>query len=599
MISKLFLKNDKYSGYHLDNNEYGIGGLSKVNVFIGQNNSGKSRFLRTVYVDEDFEFDLKQADFSKTVGFITRTHHEVRALLDRCGIQDADDIFQKIDILKKEISHFKINKVSENIKLINSLGEYYKSKTTIGGWTHKQNTGFTKNPNEILNEIRKIGLEIISFVDNSFSKDFDFRFERIYIPILKGLRPIQLNSSNEFKEQKDNYKLRTLRDYFKNKKLENNEIFTGLGLYEDTKALLLGNKDGRVKIKNFEEFLSKNFFEGNSITLIPDINNDSLLIGIGDDERPIYEYGDGIQMLIILLYPLFFNKDKNLRVFIEEPENSLHPGLQRLFLETLMKEEFKNFQYFITTHSNHFLDITLDLNNISIYTFNKKKINNSNEFSYHIENTSNDDINILDLIGARNASVFLSNCTIWVEGITDRLYLKKYLEVYQNYLFEQKEINAKFKEDFNFSFIEYGGSNIVHWSFTNELGWDKIQTSRLSSKIFVIADKDSSEENPTSEKATRLLQLKDKLGDRFKIVDGREIENTISEKILIETVMIIEKKNKNNVVYNADEVRIEKFKYQKLGNFIETNFGGIKRKYKADSGTIYCKLEFCKHLSAL
>jgi predicted ATP-dependent endonuclease of OLD family len=420
-------------------------------------------------------------------------------------------------------------------------------------------------------------------------------FTKYYIPILRGLRPIQIDKDGNFINVEDTYKLRTIKDYFpKEKKEIESNIFTGLNLYNDTRRLLLGNKEGREKIKKFEVFLSNSFFQCQPITLIRDIDKDVLLIGTGNEaERHVYELGDGIQMIIVLLYPLFFNQNKNLLVFVEEPENPMHPGLQRLFLETLMKDEFRNFQFFFTTHSNHFLDITLDLNNISIYTFNKLKEETS-DFSYKIENTNNDDVKVLDLIGARSSAVFLSNCTIWVEGITYRLYLKRYLEVYQQELLQRNQITITFKEDLHYSFVEYGGGNIVHWSFTNELGWEQIKATRISTKILLIADKDSSDDKPDSAKGKRLSLLKEKLGDRFLIIDGREIENTLHENVLIKTVKKMEKENRANITFDSEKIKSDSFKGQKLGKFIETNMSGLNRKYQAHSGTILPKLEFCK-----
>ena len=156
-----------------------------------------------------------------------------------------------------------------------------------------------------------------------------------------------------------------------------------------------------------------------------------LYVGIGGgEEYPIYELGDGIQSIIILTYPLFFHQGEDLLFFIEEPEHGLHPGMQRVFMETLMREEFSSLQYFLTTHSNHLLDITLDIEQVSIYTF-RKDTAAAEKDQFVIENVDNDHTNSLELIGVRNSSVFLSNCTIWVEGITDRIYIRKYLDVYQ------------------------------------------------------------------------------------------------------------------------------------------------------------------------
>ena len=76
-----------------------------------------------------------------------------------------------------------------------------------------------------------------------------------------------------------------------------------------------------------------------------------------------------------MTYPLFFNKGKNLKIYIEEPDVYLHPGFQRILIETLLNTKgFEDFQYFFTTHSNHFLDMTLDYKEISVYKFTKEKV---------------------------------------------------------------------------------------------------------------------------------------------------------------------------------------------------------------------------------
>ncbi len=40
------------------------------------------------------------------------------------------------------------------------------------------------------------------------------------------------------------------------------------------------------------------------------------------------------------------------------------------------------------------------------------------------------DRDLLASLGVKPSSVYLANCTIWVEGITDRLYITKYMEKY-------------------------------------------------------------------------------------------------------------------------------------------------------------------------
>src|SRR5690606_38667289 len=140
----------------------------------------------------------------------------------------------------------------------------------------------------------------------------------------------------------------------------------------------------------------------------------------------------------------------------------------------------------ITTHSNHLLDLTLDIQHVSVYTFKRNgDLDGVPQFVF--ENVDNDSSEVLRLLGVRNSSVFLTNCTIWVEGITDRIYLRRYLELYIS------RLNRKiFKEDIHYSFVEYGGSNITHWSFLSESDESipNIIVDRLCGKLFLITDRD-------------------------------------------------------------------------------------------------------------
>lgn len=59
MITDILINNDKYGNYKILKEEKGdnkISNLSQVNIFIGQNNSGKSRFLRGLFLDEEMKF---------------------------------------------------------------------------------------------------------------------------------------------------------------------------------------------------------------------------------------------------------------------------------------------------------------------------------------------------------------------------------------------------------------------------------------------------------------------------------------------------------------------------------------------------------------
>jgi hypothetical protein len=301
-----------------------------------------------------------------------------------------------------------------------------------------------------------------------------------------------------------------------------------------------------------------------------------LHISIWWNEKPIYDVGDGIQSIIILTFP-FFIVDSWV-FFLEEPESNLHPWMQRKVIEVM--ESFPQHQYFITTHSNHFLDLTLDYNNISIYKFEWS------EDKFTIEQVNWGNIATLKLLWVKNSSVFLSNCTIWIEGITDRLYIKKYLELY--IASHPKAIGLV--EDIDYSFVEYWGWNITHWSFLDDYSnYETIEVENLCGKLFLVIDNDDEWKAPK-----RKTALIDKLWDRFYELQCREIENSLPFDVIKSVV--------NHYEWEKAEFKeLRSWSYphkdEKIWEFIESRLlKSFKRKggYKSESWTIVSKVQFCE-----
>lgn len=155
----------------------------------------------------------------------------------------------------------------------------------------------------------------------------------------------------------------------------NNRILTGGMLYKEIKSHLLGDIKHRNTINEFQKFLCEHFFpESGEVQLTPNEEKGVLYVKIGNDEREIYNWGDGTQQLITMLFSIFKHKDEDAVFFIEEPELYLHPGLLRKFIEVINLDMFNKTQYFITTHSNVVLDTSADANiNMSIFKFKKLK----------------------------------------------------------------------------------------------------------------------------------------------------------------------------------------------------------------------------------
>lgn len=590
MIEQLYYGKENFEGYCTEKDS--LANLSKVNIFIGQNNSGKSRFLRGLFTTT-FGYDYHNGASEFVYSKIETLKQEISRVFQQFNLQEIDDLVLNLSKLHspKGINNDKsyIGQVRSVFDTANNLA--MQSEFVSEGRGSNLNLG---NRQEIINQIKRsassCGIQIDKYIYNNEKEEFD----KIYIPILRGLRPVnhQFDSDGKIEfDFNDSYLQRTNHDYKIPSELHR-KIFTGLNIYQDTKKLLLGKRQDRDKIRAFEEFLSTAVFEQN-VSLVPNINDDVLYISIGEEEeRPVYDLGDGVQSIICILYPLFFNKDSSKFVFIEEPENFLHPGMQRILMNALMLDEFKDFQFFITTHSNHFLDISLDFNNISIYSFHKKKTIGSDKPEFIIENVNNEDLSVLELIGVRNSSVFLSNCTIWVEGITDRLYFNKILDVTQDHLRIKQE--NRFKEDLHYSFVEYGGNNIVHWEFGDTQSEESILAKRLNQRIMLIADSDNTEEKPDSKKAKRYEHLGEVLGDRFCKLQVKEVENLLSFKIIKEVVLETEGLKPDEEDYKRiDDIQEEDYSKKSLGLFIEEKFKP-KKSYAEESGTIKNKIKFCK-----
>ncbi|RIJ41836.1 AAA family ATPase [Pontibacter oryzae] len=565
-----------------EGNEF-VSNLSKINIFIGTNNSGKSRFARTLFSKNDFGVLYRNVSIDEINNIIEGLKVDITKFYSDHRMNDYGNVQNEIFPKLKPLHFF-----ASDLDIKNYLVEPLKRIASLGG-----NGGLSGNVNrqDLATFLRDTGENYLRTLEELGIVDFKPDFRKIYIPTLRGLRT--LGRSNGKFIHEDIFLERTKVDYFPNIDEVNSKIYTGLSLYEDTKSLLLGTKEDRDKIKNFEDFLSSNFFNNQPINIIPRQGDDVVHVLLGSRELPIYNLGDGIQAIIVLTYPLFFNQGKEMKIFIEEPEHYLHPGFQRVFMETLVRPEFDSFQYFITTHSNHLLDITVDLDSISVYTF---KSNSKNQFL--IENVENEDTNILELIGVRNASVFLSNCTIWVEGITDRIYIRKYLEIYQNSL----QSNLEFKEDTHYSFVEYGGGNITHWSFLNpsDPNHKNIEVKKLCGKLFLISDKDGAglkaDGQPDSRKKKkyeRHEELKKNLGTRYYCLESREIENTLSSKILKSIVTDYETR-KGNKNFSFTKFTHDDYKDKSLGKYLNNHIVGRKRDYSDDSETINDKLNFAK-----
>ncbi len=530
--------------------------VNTINIFIGTNNSGKSKFMRKLMSLDNFRIlDEKLfADYNLSITRFNSTRNRGR--------------YEKLK--KNDGLEIQINNLKNSSPNFNSFR--FQNLTTV-----------RKNVKPCYLPALRTAHSLFQQIENDTSSGYKYKFKKIEDDIL----------------------LHTLK---KNYNLPSNiDVFTGVDLYNEILDARNSKKQTRNRFEAFEKFISEFFFEGRSIEIIAEFkkgasrngDNTNEIISIhieGEkDSRDLYDLGDGIQALILLMYKIFM-ADENTCIFIDEPEINLHPGMQRLFLEQITSNSYltnKNLKYFISTHSNHFLDLTLEEDNISIYSF-YAEVDGDGSKKLIIKNANVGDNSILKNIGVNNSSVFMANCSLWVEGISDRLYIRAFLKSYCDHL----QVSYP-KEDIDFAFFEYAGSNLDHYFFDSEIEENEedeiiadIQAMSLSNRIFLLADSDNADEN--SSKGKRLQKLEDSTSSNFipKIIkDYREIENLLTNEVWRQLLVNLCNKNllttnKSNVEEKIQEAleNIDSQVYKKsyIGEFlnaIRNEMGQMSEKY--------------------
>jgi hypothetical protein len=587
MTTKLQLPAGKISSYTsklIEDPKDTISGLSKINIFIGPNNSGKSRLMRAIASESKLTYALPsryhetlketksilvKGIASILTGYITEINNFGKLIGE---LPDGDLITEDVDI------------IPTYSQLIKNLRSSNATNLSVTG----RNAGYGIHDTQSL-AVKLSQLGQAAYAGFKTIETFNTKkvYRKVYVPTIRAVR--RIGEGNE-----DLISKRTRDDYFEG--IKGTEIFSGQTLYDDIKELLLGDLQSRATIKRFQEFLSATFFYGKPVALIPRSGARVLYVKIGNEkEYPVHNLGDGIGMIIICSFPAFKYADQPLFLFLEEPELFLHPGMQRTLLGCY--ETFNQLQVFLTTHSNHLLEVALDSQSTSIFSFHKK-ISDEDKgeelaANFEFERVISPDSSILDDLGVRNTSVLLANCTIWVEGVTDRRYIRHFISIYKDYL--KADENAKFRdvrEDINYGFVEYSGSNISHWSFLDDTG-DSINAEKICGRLILICDKDEAQW-----KKERQDTLRKVLKDRLIVPDCREIENILPVEAIL---AVLAKYGEHTPTLRV--FQWEDYRNKPLGLFLEDLTRGQRKRvasYQTESGTVSAKTDFCAHaLTAL
>jgi hypothetical protein len=365
--------------------------------------------------------------------------------------------------------------------------------------------------------------------------------KRIYIPTLRTAHTLFANTNPVERVDGDVF-AETMRhrypDLYPSNKTPDIDVFTGIEFYDQLLRIQCSPLKQRTAKLAFERLLSRRFFDGRTVELIAQIGErtDNAFHGhinfiVDGDEHAFFNVGDGVSASALMLFAAY-SADERTWLFIEEPENHLHPGFQRSLLEafatdpTLRKRDLR---IFVTTHSNHLLDVAMGLPDVSVFSFSRI------DSKLQLRRVQGRDISVLDALGVRNGSVYLANCSIWVEGPSDVAYLRGILRHMMHA--DPKSSTPKYKEDIHYTFIEYGGSLLSNWTVDVESadgGEGALNAAAVANRIFLLADKDSGKEDKHA--TWQKLAEHSKGAMEYATTGGREIENEFSWTLITRIV---------------------------------------------------------------
>ncbi|MCY0107274.1 ATP-binding protein [Pseudomonas monsensis] len=285
-------------------------------------------------------------------------------------------------------------------------------------------------------------------------------------------------------------------------------------------------------------FIQKNLLNALNQIFSPDITFNEVVtrfhsqtgkweIYLGEESKgpiALSSSGSGLKTVILtllnlLVRPNFENRSSSSYIFsLEELENNLHPALQRnlfVFLEDFAVGN--GCHIFLTTHSN----VAIDIFGSSPHAQILHVMRGADGIVGTVYSGEAEGHGVLDDLGVRASDLLQANGLIWVEGPSDRVFLKKWIEIWSN---------GSLTEGRHYQFVFYGGSVLanINTRLPEIETREAISAFQINRNFAFICDSDRKSPNGTLK--PRVAQLiKDVAGSRGMVWVTRctEVENYI------------------------------------------------------------------------
>lgn len=272
----------------------------------------------------------------------------------------------------------------------------------------------------------------------------------------------------------------------------------------------IGAEDQRQVFDRIETFV-RDLLGEPALALEVPTEESALYIDTRRRRLPLESYGTGVHQLVILCAALAIHE--HCVICIEEPEIHFHPDLQRKFIQFIANHTTNN--YFVTTHSNVFLDCRPDV--VAVYHVQHDGVKST---VAKINATTAARTLLADL-GYKASDLLQANCVIWVEGPSDRIYLKKWIGL----------IGPSLVEGLHYSIAFYGGKCLAHIACTDDPANDFVQVLRINQHAIVLMDRDTLLKNDRLN-ATKERILQELPQSQCWVTQGREIENYLHSELV-------------------------------------------------------------------